>query len=134
MTGADLKTARLSLHWTQQEAASRFGLTQAYLSMVEQGHRSVTPTPAAQVMKVLELPPTTLPLESDDSLSWNERNLKSWLGTLGYPDFAYLGKKPARNPAQLLYHALDQPDRDTRVVEALPWLASAYADMDWEWL
>ncbi len=84
MTGADLKTARLSLHWTQQEAASRFGLTQAYLSMVEQGHRSVTPTPAAQVMKVLELPPTTLPLESDDSLSWNERNLKSWLGVLGY--------------------------------------------------
>ena len=30
--------------------------------------------------------------------------------------------------------AFDQPDLDTRVVEALPWLASVYSDMDWEWL
>jgi transcriptional regulator with XRE-family HTH domain len=134
MTGSDLKTGRLSALWTQQKAASRFGLTQAYLSMVEQGRRPVTPRLAARAMKVFDLPPTALPLESDNSLQWNERELKSDLGALGYPGFAYLAKKPTRNPAQLLFHALDQPDLEPRVVEALPWLASAYPNMDWEWL
>ena len=51
MTGSDLKTGRLSALWTQQKAASRFGLTQAYLSMVEQGRRPVTPRLAARAME-----------------------------------------------------------------------------------
>jgi transcriptional regulator with XRE-family HTH domain len=134
MTGSDLKASRLNGHWTQQQAARRLGLTQAYLSMVEQGRRPVTSRLATRAMKVFDLPPTALPLEVDNSLRWNERELKSDLGALGYPGFAYLGKRATRNPAQLLFHALDQPDLDARVVEALPWLASVYVDMDWEWV
>src|ERR1039458_4636786 len=134
MTGSDLKTGRLTARWTQQKAASRLGLTQAYLSMVEQGRRPVSVRLVARAMKVFDLAPTALPLESDNSLRWGERELKSDLGALGYPGFAYLGKKPTRNPAQLLFHALDQSDLEPRVVEALPWLASAYSDLDWEWL
>jgi hypothetical protein len=53
---------------------------------------------------------------------------------LGYPGFAYLRSKPNRNPAQLLFSALDQSDLDSRLVEALPWLTHTYADMDWNWL
>ncbi|MGO9795708.1 MAG: helix-turn-helix domain-containing protein [Terracidiphilus sp.] len=134
MTGTDLKTGRVTAGWTQQKAASRLGLTQAYLSMVEHGRRRVTPRVAARAMKTFDLPPTALPLKPNESLSWSERELKTSLGALGYPGFAYLGEEPARNPAQLLFYALDQPDLDTRVVEALPWLASVYLDMDWEWL
>jgi transcriptional regulator with XRE-family HTH domain len=134
MTGTDLKTARLSAHWTQYQAATRLGLTQAYLSMVEQGHRPVTARLAVRAMKVFDLPPTALPLEAGKFFTWNGRDLKSDLGALGYPGFASQATKPARNPAELLYYALDQPDLDTRVVEALPWLASVYTDMDWEWL
>ena len=134
MTGAILKSARLNAHWTQQTAASRLGLTQAYLSMVEQGRRPVTTRLAAQATKVFELPPTALPLDPEDRMHSAQRDLKADLGALGYPGFAYLGKKPACNPALLLWHALDQPDLDTRVVEALPWLVVAYAGMDWEWL
>jgi transcriptional regulator with XRE-family HTH domain len=124
----------LNANWTQQEAASMLGLTQAYLSMVERGHRPVTPGLAAQAMKVFDLPPTALPLEPEDSLVWNEDELKSDLGALGYPGFAYLRGKPRRNPAQLLFYALNQSDLDARVVEALPWLTCTYTDMDWEWL
>lgn len=134
MTGTDLKTARLNAHWTQDEAASKLGLTQAYLSMVEQGRRPVTSRLALRAVKVFVLPPTALPLEPDEFLTWNERDLKSDLGVLGYPGFASLGTRATRNPAELLFHALDQSDLDTRVVEALPWLASVYTDMDWEWL
>jgi transcriptional regulator with XRE-family HTH domain len=134
MTGAALKSARLNANWTQREAASMLGLTQAYLSMVERGHRSVTSGLAAQAMRVFDLPPTALPLEPEDSLFWNEDELKSDLGALGYPGFAYLHGKPRRNPVQLLFHALNQSDLDVRVVEALPWLTCTYTDMDWVWL
>jgi transcriptional regulator with XRE-family HTH domain len=135
MTGTDLKTARLKTSWTQQQAASRLGLTQAYLSMLEHGKRSLTSHLAAQVQNVFDLPPTTLPLEPEDhSLSLKEDELKCDLGALGYPGFSYLREKPTHNPAQVLFYALDQSDLDTRVVEALPWLTYTYMDMDWEWL
>src|SRR5258708_10721977 len=42
MTGQNLKEARQKAGWTQQQAASALGVTQAYLSMVERGHRPVT--------------------------------------------------------------------------------------------
>jgi hypothetical protein len=51
-----------------------------------------------------------------------------------YPGFSYLRGKPHDNPARLLFLALDQDNLDRRVVEALPWPAYAYPEMDWEWL
>jgi transcriptional regulator with XRE-family HTH domain len=135
MTGTDLKTARLKTNWTQQQAASKLGLTQAYLSMLESGQRPVTLSLAAKALKVFDLPPTALPLESkENALPMKEDDLTSDLGTLGYPGFGYLRGKPSRNPAQVLLCALDQPDLDPRVVEALPWLTYTYTDMDWDWL
>lgn len=133
MTGTDLKAARRQAKWTQAEAASKLGVTQAYLSMVESGHRPVTSSLAELAQKVLDLPPTVLPLEPAAS-SMDENELQTNLGALGYPGFAYLRGKPNRNPAQLLFRALDQSDLDSRLVEALPWLTYTYADMDWDWL
>ena len=134
MTGADLKTARLNAKWTQEQAASRLGLTQAYLSMVERGHRPVTSGLVAVALKVFNLPPTALPLEPDDFDPLKDDEMKSDLGALGYPGFSYLCEKPKRNPAQLLFCALNQSDLDARVVEALPWLTCTFVDMDWDWL
>ena len=133
MTGTDLKDARRKAKWTQDEAASKLGLTQAYLSMVESGHRPVTSTLAELAMKVFDLPPTVLPLDSA-AASMDENELQADLGKLGYPGFAYVRGKPRRNPAQLLLSALDHSDLDSRLVEALPWLTYTYADMDWNWL
>lgn len=134
MTGSNLKEARLQAGWTQQQAASSLGLTQAYLSMVERGHRPVTSGLATQALKAFDFPPTALPLDAENSFSLSDDELKSDLGALGYPGFSYLRGKPTRNPAQLLSFALNQADLDPRVVEALPWMTSTYVDMDWEWL
>jgi transcriptional regulator with XRE-family HTH domain len=132
--GEALKAGRETANLTQQEAASKLGLTQAYLSMLERGRRPVTAELAAQAMKVFNLPPTALPLESDRRSALDESAFKSELGALGYPGFAYLGGKFHHNPASLLFLALDRDDLDSRVVEALPWLAFKYADLDWEWM
>jgi transcriptional regulator with XRE-family HTH domain len=134
VTGDALRTGREKANLTQQEAASKLGLTQAYLSMLERGHRPVTAELAAQAMKVFNLPPTAFPLESDRPSTLDENAFKSELGALGYPGFSYLRGKSHYNPARLLFLALDQDDLDRRVVEALPWLAFRYADLDWEWL
>jgi transcriptional regulator with XRE-family HTH domain len=134
MTGDALRTGREEANLTQQEAAARLGLTQAYLSMLERGRRPVTAGLAAQVMNVFHLPPTALPLEADRPSTLDEDAFKSELGALGYPGFSYLHGKPNYNPARLLFLALDQDDLDRRVVEALPWLVYTYPEMDWEWL
>jgi transcriptional regulator with XRE-family HTH domain len=134
MTGSNLKEARQRAGWTQQQAASALGVTQAYLSMVERGHRPVTDSVATRAMESFDLPPTALPLEPQNSLSLNDDDLKAELGTLGYPGFSYLQAEHKRNPAELLSYALNQPDLDARVVEALPWMTCEYADMNWDWL
>jgi transcriptional regulator with XRE-family HTH domain len=134
MTGSNLKEARLKAGWTQQQAASALGVTQAYLSMVERGHRSVTHSLASRALKTFDLPPTALPLEPENSLSLSDDVLKADLGALGYPGFSYMRGEAPRNPAQVLSYALNQADLDVRVVEALPWMTSTYADMDWDWL
>lgn len=131
MTGEALKTGRERANLTQQEAASRLGLTQAYLSMLERGRRRVTAELAAQATRVFHLPPTTLPLDVHPHPTLDENDFKSELGALGYPGFSYLRGKSHYNPGRLLFLALDQDDLDRRVVEALPWLVYTYPEMDW---
>jgi hypothetical protein len=102
--------------------------------MLERGVRPVTSRLATQAQKAFDLPATALPLETTEVRFVGESELRSDLGALGYPGFSYLRGKPTHNPAQLLFCALNQPDVDTRVVEALPWLTYTYADMNWDWL
>lgn len=134
MTGQDLRRAREDAGWTQVEAAQRLGLTQAYLSMVERGHRVVSAKLETKAFAVLEFPATALPLTSAPTSFLSRDGFQRDLGALGYPGFSYLRKGPKQNPAQLLFRALDQRDLDARVTEALPWLVLTYAEMDWEWL
>ena len=134
MTGQALKAGREEANLTQQEAAAKLGLTQAYLSMLERGRRPVPAKLAAQATKVFKLPPTALPLDADSPSSLDEGAFKSELGALGYPGFSYLRGKSHYNPARLLFLALNQDNLDRRVAEALPWLAYRYSEMDWDWL
>ncbi len=137
MDGLTLRAARLRKNWTQQNVALALGVTQAYLSMLEKGHRAVPDRLTVKVQKLLQLPPTVLPLERQEgAMSDNHRKLdfSAELGALGYPGFAYHRARKRHNPAEVLFAALNQPDLDARVAEGLPWLALAYADMDWDWL
>lgn len=137
MDGNTLKEARRKRNWTQQDAARALGVTQAYLSMLESGRRVFSKPVEHKAYKVLNLPPTALPLEPHAPLrrrSSRKHDFTAELAGLGYPGFAYLGTKVRRNPAAVLFDALDERDLDSRVAEALPWLALTYVDMDWDWL
>ena len=137
MDGNRLKEARLKKNWTQVQAALALDVTQAYLSMLEKGHRPVSDRFARRALQVLNLPPTTLPLRSEElglRVSSQKLDFSAELGALGYPGFSYLRVRRQRNPAELLLEALNEPNLDSRVAEGLPWVALAYVDMDWDWL
>jgi transcriptional regulator with XRE-family HTH domain len=137
MDGNVLKQARKEKNWTQEKAALALGVTQAYLSMLEKEHRPLSEGFVRKALKVLNLPPTALPLRSEPavtSASFHKYDFGAELGALGYPGFTYLRARRRQNPAQVLFDALNRPDLDSRVAEGLPWLALTYVDMDWGWL
>ena len=150
MNGKELKEARLRRGWTQQRAAGRLGVTQAYLSMLEHGRRVLPNSLTRKAVEVLQAPPTALPLReatlgtqldlrASGGLGFGgsekgSEKFRAALAALGYPGFAHLRGRRRNNPAAVLLHALNEPDLDSRVVEGLPWLVVRYADMDWDWL
>lgn len=134
VTGAEFKNARKMSSWTQAQAASRLGVTQAYLSMVERGERAVSSRLASRTVEKLEVPATALPLTEYQSHVRDAGFFQTRLGTLGYPGFAYMRCSTRQNPAELLMEALDSDDLDLRVTEALAWLPLAFPRLNWEWL
>lgn len=133
MNCEELKKARVNRGWSQQEAAARLGVTQAYLSLLENGRRSAAPL-ARRLMQVYDLPPTVLPVQEVRE-NVTPDLLAHELASLGYPGFAHLqGKARRTNPAEFLLTALGQRNLDARVAEGLPWLVLRYPDMPFEWL
>lgn len=133
MHSKQLKRVRLERGWSQQRAAGHLGVTQAHYSMLENGHRSLTPL-AHRLMRLYGLPPTVLPVhEIRDNVTADF--LARELASLGYPGFAHLrGRVRRTNPAEFLLTALSQRNLEARVAEALPWLVLRYRDMPLDWL
>ena len=125
MNGKDLRKSRREANWTQNRLASRLGVSQAYLSLMERGKRPVTDHLAREVTGLLQLPATELPYPAESL--FDEPVKEPWveqaLARLGYPGFVYR-KKPGvtHNPMELLLKALASDDLDPRLTEALPWL------------
>ena len=129
-----LKQARLQCGHTQQQAATRLGVTQAYFSMLEKGARKPSPALARKLMRKYEVSPTVLPV-SESTLKATPDSLARELASLGYPGFAHLRRGTHKvNPAGFLLKALAQPNLEARVVEGLPWLVFRYPEMDFDWL
>ncbi len=133
-----LKSARSAKGLTQAQAATRLGVSQPYLAMLESGRRRLTPELARRAMKVYDLPPTVLP-PSEELLSHHRMDAEALvhdLAGLGYPGFAYLRPRnwKPKNPSDVLLAALAQDDLEARLVEALPWLVLKYWPLDREWL
>jgi transcriptional regulator with XRE-family HTH domain len=116
---------------SQVEAAAQLGVSQTLLSLMEKGERSVTPAVAQRAVTHLHATPELLPVSTKTRHS--DDQLAADLGALGYPGYGYLRSQP-RNPAEVFFDALDRPDLDARLVEALPWLPLRYSNMDWNWL
>jgi transcriptional regulator with XRE-family HTH domain len=132
MSGAMFKAARLKRGWTQAQTAARLGVSQGYVSLVERRGRPISTSLLRRARKVLDLPPTGLPLGQPHKL--DSAGLAGALASLGYPGFAYLRWRARLNPAEVLLAALGSRDLEARVVEALPWVALEFPDLDWDWL
>ncbi len=113
--------------------AARLGVSQAYVCQLERGRRHLTRQLAETLVKILELPPSELPVGTTVA-PLKPHDASRALGALGYAGFAYLRARKALNPAELLLRVLRSPDVDARVLEALPWLVVRYPNLEWPWL
>jgi transcriptional regulator with XRE-family HTH domain len=137
MKPRDLKSARLRLGWGQIRAARRLGVSQAYLAMLEEGKRRLTPRFIRRATLAYKLPfeelPVPHPYEYPGQVE--PQRLIEYLSSLGYPGFAYVRTRAEkRNPAEVMVTALAQENLEARVAEALPWLLLRYWHMDFAWL
>jgi transcriptional regulator with XRE-family HTH domain len=131
VTGQTLETVRKRQGVSQVEAAKLLGLSQPMLSHMETGKRNVSSEVARRAVELFGADATALPLTTQERHS--EEDLAKELGALGYPGFAHLTGSP-RNPAEVLFDALDRSDLDVRTTEGLPWLVLHYPHLDWTWL
>ena len=135
MTADQWKAGREKAGLTQVEAACSLNVSQPYLSQLETGLRAASAELARRAAKLYALSPTALPLpEPLDVPGVKPDDLQRKLSSLGYPGFEHVRSKTVSNPAEVVLAAVVKPDLDTRLVEALPWVLSAYTDLNWEWL
>lgn len=134
MTGEHLRGGREQKGWTQEEAASRLGVSQPYLSLLEKGMRRVPEKLARKAATAYGLSAATLPVDTNwESVQpKNENTLAADLASLGYPGFSYLRSRHKKNPVEVLLSALSAKSLDIRLTEALPWVLLKYPDLDWQ--
>ncbi len=134
MTGGQLRKGRQHKRWTQAKAAAKLGVSQPYLALMESGWRRVPDRLARRAARLYELSPVVLPLETGWAHlpRWRERELAAFLAGLGYPGLAWMKPARTKNPAEVLLAALSYDDLESRLTEALPWVALQYPDLDWD--
>ena len=161
MSGEALRKVRKQRGWTQAEAGARLGVSQAYVALLEKGRRPVPADLARKAVRAFKLNPVFLPVTSTQHSAFGTQRknqhsalssqhsskpsatagqsqvnemLARDLSRLGYPGFAYLRGGWLKNPGEVLLTALAQPNLDSRLAEALPWLLLHYPEVDPDWL
>jgi transcriptional regulator with XRE-family HTH domain len=127
-----LREARKQRGWTQAETASRLGVSQGYVSLLEKDQRRVSPRLARAARKFFDVPAAATRPTKDEVA--NPDLLAKRLAGLGYEPLEHLGRRTEANPAEVLLAALRRGDLESRLTEALPWVALRYADLSWDWL
>jgi hypothetical protein len=128
-----VRQLRERLGLTQQQAARRWKLSQAYLSLMEGGQRRVPDRLARRLVREDPSLVTALPLRLPQAAA---NDLPKLLGALGYSGFEYLAAPRAveANPAAVVLTALTARRLPARVTEALPWVLMQFPDLNWDWL
>src|SRR5213594_1795773 len=95
MTGVNLREGRKQAGWTQSRLAARLGVTQVYLSLMENRKRRVPDLVARRVAGLLRLPATALPFSGGARFGRAsiDRAVEEGLAKLGYPGLAYRRKR-----------------------------------------
>ena len=111
---------------TQVNAASLLGVSQSYLSLLENGGRPLTAALRDRMKGV----------RGKNKGGVADDRFRAQLSALGYSGFAHVAKsRPKPRATDLLMAVLARPDADARVVEALPWLVDTYRhQLDFGWL
>jgi len=128
-----LKALRGHKGWTQEATAQKLGVSQPYLSLLEQGRRPLTKRLLSKLQRHFDVPATELPVEAPRP-NVGAQQVAEALGALGYPGFAYLRRGTRWHPAQVLLAALQQSNLEARLAEALPWVVLHYPKLNWDWL
>ena len=128
-----LKAVRRQKGWTQRETAEKLGVSQPYLSLLEQGRRPLTKRLRSKLQRPFDVTATELHAEAPRP-HVSAQQVAEALGALGYPGFVYLRRGARWHPAQLLLTALQQPNLEARLAEALPWVVLHYPNLNWNWL
>jgi transcriptional regulator with XRE-family HTH domain len=128
MTAHEFKQARKKKKLTQQATAKLLGVSQTYVALLENGKRSFPDGLARKAAARLKMSPLTLPVASRKQPLTAHRFAQQ-LASLGYPGFASMRGAWKRNPVQLLLDALAEKNLEARLVEALPWLLTNYANL-----
>ncbi len=109
---ANLRQWRKRKGLTQVDAASVLGVSQPYLSLLEKGMRPLT-TALLHRMKT----------SAADRTALKSEKFRAQLSALGYPGFSHIARPRTKLTADvLLISVLAEPNADSRVLEALPWL------------
>lgn len=134
MTGLQLQRARTARRWTQAQLATRLGVSQGYVCLLERGARPVPAPLAETAARVLDMPPSTLPAAANAE-AFDTAGAVRALAALGDDRFAERPRRrERRNPAEVVLRCLRAPDLDARVVAGLVRVLVAHADLDWAWL
>lgn len=133
MTGQQLAKYRKQKKRTQAQAARELGVSQTYLSLLENGKRALSEGLRKKAVKAFGLPPTEMPakLTGSSVRPVSDDQLAADLAALGYEGFSHLKPSRGKNPADVLLSGLNSRKRDARLVEALPWVVLAFSDMPW---
>lgn len=136
MRAHELKSARLRKGLLQTQVAKQLDVSQAYVNLLENGKRRLTPELTRQFAGLYDLSPDVLPVsEKFEVTTTDNQHLAESLAKLDYPGFAYMRSRVAdANPSEVLLTALGQDALEARVAEALPWVVLRYARGESVWL
>jgi transcriptional regulator with XRE-family HTH domain len=121
---------------SQAQLAQALGVTQAYVSQLENGARKVSKKLAAKLAalpKLQHLPATIFP-EDLEALDAADRDLAVDLGALGYRAFAAPEDKHPRNPAAVIIGVLKRRQVAPAVMAAIPWVLIRFPQINTTWL
>ncbi len=119
---------------TQVAAAKRLGVSQTYLSLLENGNRKLTKRVAQKAVVKLGVSPTAVPLNGElgQVRPAGNSELARDLASLDYPGFSHMRSATKKNPASVLLGALRAQDLEARLTEALPWMLLNFSDLQWK--